>query len=226
MHSKATVIVASVLALMITAACGENRQPSAPSPVSNPAPNDPAPNPPSPNPPAPTPNPPAPTPNPPAPTPNPPAPTPGEPIVFTPDTVSPESRSYSLQPAGTVEGDFYVALHATDFGQDAVNMVRATITYDPAVVSVVSYASGDSWMRGFGHDVTFKVTKSGSNMVKVSADMASASAGASGSGMIVKIRFRKVGSGSSRLEFADAKAYDAGYNNSLQATHGGTLIVQ
>jgi hypothetical protein len=35
-----------------------------------------------------------------------------------------------------------------------------------------------------------------------------------------------VGSGSSRLEFADAKAYDAGFNNSLQTTHGGTLIVQ
>lgn len=226
MHSKATVFVASLAALMITAACGENRQPAAPSPVSNPT--EPAPNPPAPNPPTPTPTPPAPTPNPPTPTPNPPAPTPtpGEPLVFTPDAATPASRSYSLQPAGMVEGDLYVALHATDFGADALNMVRATITYDPSVVTPVSYASGDSWMRGFGHEVTFKLTKSGSNMIKVSADMQSASAGASGSGMILKIRFRRVGAGSSRLEFTDAKAYDAGYNNSLQATHGGTLLVQ
>lgn len=231
MNSKALVVFASIVALIVTVACGESRPPVSPSPVTNPGPTEPSPNPPTPtpNPPTPTPNPPTPTPNPPAPTPNPPtppAPTPGEPLAFTPDAASPGSRSYSLQPAGMIDGDIYVALNGTGFGPDAVNMVRATISYDPAVVTPVSFSSAGSWMEAFGYQSTFKVTKSGSNLVKVSVDMHSTSTGASGSGTIVRLRFRKVGSGSSRLDFTDANAYDSGFNNSLQSTHGGTLIVQ
>ena len=230
MHSRATVFVASFAALMITAACGENRQPAAPSPVSNPT--EPAPNPPAPNPPTPTPNPPTPTPNPPTPTPDPPAPTPtpGEPLVFTPDATTPASHSFSLQPASMVEDDIYVALYAYDFGGtngvNTINMARATISYDPAVITPVSFSSADSWMESFGHQATFKVTKSGSNLIKVTVDSNDSFDGASGSGTIVRLRFRRVGPGSSRLEFTEAHAYGASYNDNLQATHGGTLIVK
>jgi hypothetical protein len=144
-----------------------------------------------------------------------------------PDTSSPAQRSFSLQPAGEASGgDLYVALHANDFGADAVNMVRANISFDPAVVTLASFSSAGSWMEAFGHQATFKVTKSGSNLIRITVDMQSSSAGGSGSGTILRLRFRKVGSGSSRLEFTDAKAYDAGFNNSLQATHGGTLVVK
>lgn len=122
--------------------------------------------------------------------------------------------------------DLYVALVATDFPQDSVNMVNADITFDPAVVDLVSYGSGDSWMRTFGHPVTFKVTSGASNLIRIRVEMDSSSAGASGSGTVLRLRFRKVGQGSSRLEFASAKAYDAGYNDSLQATYGGTMTVK
>lgn len=242
MHSKGLVIIASIIALGVTAACGENKSPVAPAPLPQPGVNQPAPTPaPSPKPPTPTPTPapdpaPAPTPDPaPAPTPDPapapaptpaPAPAPQAGLAFTADAPNPPSRSYSLQPAGTEGNDLFVTLNASDFGQDAVNMVRATIQYDPSVAKLVSFSSAGSWMEAFGHQATFKVTKSGSNLIKITVDMQSSSAGGSGSGTILRLRFRKVGSGSSRLEFTDAKAYDAGFNNSLQATHGGTLVVK
>ena len=146
--------------------------------------------------------------------------------MFTPDTTAPGSRSYSLASAGMIDGDIYVALNGNEFAADAVNMVRATISYDPAVVTPVTFSSSNSWMEAFGVQSTFKVTKSGSNLIKVSVDMHHTSTGASGSGTILRIRFRKVGSGTTRLDFTDANAYDSGFNNSLQSTHGGTLIVQ
>jgi hypothetical protein len=143
------------------------------------------------------------------------------------DATAPASRSFSLQPAGEADGgDLWVALHANDFGADAVNMVRANITFDPAVVTVVSFSSADSWMEKFGYQSTFSVTKSGANLIKIRVDMQSTSAGGSGSGTILRLRLRKVAPGSSRLDFSDAKAYDSGYNDSLKATHGGTLVVK
>src|SRR5262245_25530716 len=114
MYSKAPVVLASLVALIVTVACGDSKPHVSPSPVSPPGTNGPSPNPPAPtpNPPAPTPNPPTPTPNPPAPTPNPPnPPTPGEAFSFTADTTSPGARSYSLAAAGMIDGDYYVALN-------------------------------------------------------------------------------------------------------------------
>ena len=147
-------------------------------------------------------------------------------MQFTPDAASPGTRSYSLQSAEMNGDDIYVGLEATDFGRDAVNMVRATISYDPAVVSLVSFSSADSWMDAFGYKSTFSVGKSGANLIKVRVDMPSTSAGASGSGRILRLRFRKVAAGSSRLEFVEGQAYDSGYNNSLASGHGGTLVVR
>jgi hypothetical protein len=147
-------------------------------------------------------------------------------MVFTPDTTAPSARSFSLQPADMNGDDLYVGLHANDFGADAVNMARATISYDPAVVSLVSFSSADSWMSAFGYTAKFSVSKSGANQIRVRVDMESSSAGASGSGRILRLRFRKVAAGSTRLEFVEGHAYDAGYNDSLQGRNGGTLVVQ
>jgi len=147
-------------------------------------------------------------------------------MVFTPDTTSPTSRSFSLQSADMNGDDIYVGLHAKDFGVDSVNMARATISYDPAVVSLVSFSSADSWMASFGYQATFSVSKSGANQIKVRADIQSSSGGASGSGRILRLRFRKVSAGTSRLEFVEGRAYDAGYNDSLKGQHGGTLVVK
>jgi hypothetical protein len=122
--------------------------------------------------------------------------------------------------------DLYVTLHANDFGPDSVNMVRANISFDPSVVDLVSFGSGDSWMRSFGYDATFSVGTSGGNLIKIRVDAKDTFRGASGSGQILRLRFRKVGAGSSRLEFTEAKAMDGGYNDHLQATHGGTLTVK
>ena len=220
MKSRASIVLVSFFALFIAAACSDSKSPAAPSPAPSPAPSEPAP---SPNPPTPTPAPPTPTPTPP---PAPQPPTPGEPMSFAADTTSPASRSFSLQPAQMVEDDLYVTLYATNFGADTVNMVRATISYDPAVVNPVSFSSKDSWMESFGYQVTFQVTKSGGNLIKVRADLNSSSAGASGSGGILRLRFKKVAAGSSRLEITEAHAYDAGFNDSLQAMHGGTIVVK
>ena len=91
------------------------------------------------------------------------------------DATAPASRSFSLQPAGEADGgDLWVALHANDFGADAVNMVRANITFDPAVVTVVSFSSADSWMEKFGYQSTFSVTKSGAMPFQIAATAAMA----------------------------------------------------
>jgi hypothetical protein len=232
MHSKGLVIIASIIALGVTAACGENKSPVAPAPLPRPGVNQPAPTPaPSPTPaPTPTPTPapdpaPAPTPDPaPAPAPTPaPAPAPQAGLAFTADAPNPPSRSYSLQPAGTQGDDLFVTLNASDFGQDAVNMVRATIQYDPSVAKLVSFSSAGSWMEAFGHQAKFQVSASGGNLIKIKVDINSTSSGASGSGQVLRLRFQKVSTGSVRLEFLEGHAYDAGYNDSLQSTHGGTL---
>lgn len=148
-------------------------------------------------------------------------------MSFTADTTSPGSRSYSLQAAQMVDDDLYVTLYATNFGADSVNMVRATISYDPAVVSPTTFSSKDSWMESFGYQATFQVTKSGGNLIKVRVDSnGPSSAGASGSGGILRLRFKKVAAGSSRLEITEGQAYDGGFNSSLQAMHGGTIVVK
>lgn len=245
MKSKALIVIACTLAIvMTTTACGDNRSPVAPAPTPAPAPAptpspDPTPNPaPNPDPaPAPTPDPtptPAPSPDP-TPTPEPPptptpTPDPTAPLVFMADTMAPAPRSFSLQAAEMVDGDLFVGLHATGFGgingNNTINMVRANITFDPAVVKLVSFDSADSWMESFGHQATFQVSVSGGNLIKVRVDSNDSFDGASGSGRILRLRFRKIGSGSTRLEFAESKAYGASYHDNLEATHGGTLVVK
>ena len=236
---KTLVSSMSVLALLMAVACGDNKSSvTAPTPTpAPPAPTDPGPSPsPTPTPaPAPTPTPtptPAPTPTP-GPTPTPaPTPTPGpeQDFAFTADTTSPSSHSFSLQAAGDAPGgDLWVALTAKDFGgvngNNTINMVRANISFDPAVVSLVSFSSADSWMESFGHQATFSVSKSG-NVIKIKVDSNDSFDGASGGGPILRLRFRKVGAGSSRLDFVEAHAYGASYNDNLQGTHGGTLTVK
>ena len=151
-------------------------------------------------------------------------------MSFTADTTSPAARSFSLQPAEMVEDDLYVTLYAKDFGGtngvNTINMVRATISYDPAVVNPVSFSSKDSWMESFGAQATFQVTKSGGNLIKVRVDSNDSFDGASGSGGILRLRFKKVGAGSSRLEITEGHAYGASFHDNLQAMHGGTIVVK
>ena len=225
-----------VILLGVTIACGGNStSPSAPDPLPAPGPvSDPAPAPaPAPTPaPAPAPAPtPAPAPDPvPAPTPTPapppaPVPDPGGPLAFSADAPAPSSHSFSLQPDEPNGDDIYVALYAKDFGgTNGVNMVRATLSFDPSVAKLVSFTSRDSWMESFGHQANFKVTSSAANQIKIRVDSQSSSAGASGSGVILRLRFRKVAAGTARIDFVEAHAYGAGYTTDyLQATHGGTV---
>jgi hypothetical protein len=233
MNSKGLVIIASILALGITAACGDSKSPAAPAPIPQPGPSDPAPAP-TPTPaPAPTPTPtPAPDPAPaptPAPAPDPaPAPAPApQGLAFTADAPNPPSHSYSLQPAGNEGDDLFVNLYANDFGGtngvNTINMVRATIQFDPSVAKLVSFSSANSWMESFGHQAKFQVSSSGANQIKIKVDSLDSFDGASGSGAILRLRFRKVGTGSMRLDFVEAHAYGASYNDNLQSTHGGML---
>jgi len=230
-----TLGLATIL-LGVTIACGGNStSPSAPDPLPTPGPaSEPAPAPapvpaPAPSPtPAPAPDPaPAPTPTPPPPAP---VPDPGGPLAFTADAPAPSSHSFSLQPAETTGDDIYVALYANDFGGtngvNTINMVRATLSYDPSVVKLVSFTSRDSWMESFGHQAVFKVTSSGANQIKVRVDSQNAFDGASGSGVILRLRFRKVAAGNSRVDFVEAHAYGANYTDNLQATHGGALAAK
>ena len=230
---KTLVSTLAMLALVVTVACSDSKS-SVTAPTPTPAPPAPADggNPPSPTPPPPTPSP-APTPTPPPPAPVPPPPTPPGPehdFAFAADTTSPSSHSFSLQAAGDApDGDLWVALTATGFGgingNNTINMVRASINFDPAIASLVSFSSADSWMESFGHQAAFSVTQSG-NVIKIKVDSKDSFDGASGAGTILRLRFRKIASGSSRLDFGEAHAYGASYNDNLLATHGGTLTVK
>jgi hypothetical protein len=214
--TKFTALSLPMALLVVTVACGDHKSPTGPTPAPAPS-QDPAP--------APTPTPtPAPTPDPaPAPTPDPtPTPTPppvGEAITFTADgSVGP--RSYSLEYAGTEGNDVLVTLRAHDFGpgsSDLLAYVRATISYDPNKVEAVSFKSG-SWLAG-----SYKVSNANHNQVKIRVDAASANDWKSGSGDILRLRFRKKVSGPSRLDFVEGIAYNGGYTDRLAGKSGGTI---
>ena len=78
-------------------------------------------------------------------------------------------------------------------------------------------------MESFGHQAQFKVTSSAANQIKIRVDSLDSFDGASGSGVILRLRFRKVAPGTSRIDFVEAHAYGASYTDNLQATHGGAL---
>ena len=232
---KFTALVLPMALLVVTVACGDSKSPVSPTPAPVPAPA-PAPNPdpkPTPTPtPAPAPAPtPAPTPDPgptppppPAPAPDPgPTPPPVDQSGFTADTMSPSARSYSLELAGVEGDDVLVNLKGNDFGSgfnDKLAYVRAVLTYDRNVVQMVSFKRGD-WITG-----SYSVSAPAANQVRVRVDAASSADWQSGSGVIVRLRFRKLNAGTSRLDFLSAIAYNGGYNDQLAGTHGGTLTVK
>jgi hypothetical protein len=223
--TKITALSIPMALLVVTIACGDAKSPTSPSatpsPTPAPAPSpDPAPAPaPSPTPtPDPTPTPtPTPTPDP-TPTPTPPPPV-GDAITFTADGHA-GARSFSLEYAATEGDDVLVTLRANDFGPDFENLlayVRSTISYDPAKVEAVSFKRGD-WLNG-----SYTVTKPSSNQVKIRVDAATGDDWKSGSGDVLRLRFRKKVSGSSRLDFVEGIAYNGGYSDRLAWMSGGTI---
>jgi hypothetical protein len=228
---KFTALMLPMALLVVTVACGDSKSPVSPTPTPAPAPA-PAPTPaPTPDPvpapaPAPTPTPdPGPTPPPlPAPAPDPgPTPPPVGQSGFTADTMNPSARSYSLE-LDSVEGDdVLVSLKANDFGgtfDDKLAYVRAVLTYDRSVVQMVSFKRGD-WIAG-----SYAVTEPADNQIRVRVDAATSNDWKTGSGVIVRLRFRKLAPGTSRVDFMSAIAYNGGYNDVLAATHGGMLAVR
>ena len=142
---------------------------------------------------------------------------------FTADTLNPSARSYSLELAGVEGDDVLVNLKANDFGgtfNEKLAYVRAVLTYDRSVVQMVSFKRGD-WIAG-----SYSVTEPADNQIRVRVDATTANDWQTGSGVIVRLRFRKLNPGTSRLDFLSAIAYNGGYNDVLAATHGGTLAVK
>jgi hypothetical protein len=140
-------------------------------------------------------------------------------ITFTSDGVV-GPRSYSLEYAGTEGDDVLVTLRANDFGPDSNDLlayVRATISYDPSKVEAVSFKRG-GWLVG-----DYKVTNPNDSQVKIRVDAASADGWKTGSGDIVRLRFRKKVHGSSRLDFVEGIAYNGGYADRLAGKSGGTI---
>jgi hypothetical protein len=128
--------------------------------------------------------------------------------------------SYSLEYAGTEGDDVFVVLKANDFGPDFNDLlayIRATISYDPNKVEAVSFKRSD-WLTG-----DYKVTKPSANQVKIRVDAANGDNWKSGSGEILRLRFRKKASGSSRLDFVEGIAYNGGYTDRLAGMSGGTI---
>ena len=129
-------------------------------------------------------------------------------------------RSYSLEFGGTEGEDLFVVLKANDFGPDFNDLlayIRATISYDPNKVEAVSFKRS-GWLTG-----DYKVTKPTENTVKIRVDAANSDNWKSGSGEILRLRFRKKVSGSSRLDFVEGIAYNGGYTDRLGGMSGGTI---
>ena len=114
----------------------------------------------------------------------------------------------------------FVTLRANDFGpgfDDLLAYVRATISYDPSKVEAVSFKRGD-WLVG-----DYKVTNPSDSQVKIRVDAASGDGWKTGSGDILRLRFRKKVPGSSRLDFVEGIAYNGGYSDRLAGKSGGTI---
>jgi hypothetical protein len=225
---KITALVIPTALLLVAIGCSDAKSPTSPSATPAPAPA-PAPSPdpapaPAPTPtPTPTPDPtptPTPTPTPdPTPTPTPTPPPVGDGFSFAADApVGP--RSFSLEYDGTEGNELFVVLKANDFGpgsEDLLAYIRATISYDPAKVEAVSFKRAD-WITG-----DYKVTKPAANQIKIRVDAANGDQWKSGSGEILRLRFRKKTAGSSRLDFVEGKAYNGGYSDRLAGMAGGTI---
>jgi hypothetical protein len=138
---------------------------------------------------------------------------------FTADTANPTDRSYSLELA-KVEGDeVFVYLKGNGFGSgaDSLKGVRVTLNFDPSVVALQAFARG-SYLPG-----TYVVSQPGSGRVRIHVDGDSP---ASGTGIIVRLRFLKVASGSTRIDYESAEALNSAGGNVLSTTHAGTLTVR
>jgi hypothetical protein len=146
------------------------------------------------------------------------------------DNVNPGPRTFSLVQTESNKDDVLVAVRANEFGgmpnyQGTLVYFRATLTYDPNVVTSNSFKQGDFLKQG-GVGASFSVT-GGSGRVVIRVDrQAEVVAGAAGSGDVVYIRFKRLRAGNSRVEFSDAKAYWGNYHDYLNGTSGGTIQVQ
>ena len=80
-----------------------------------------------------------------------------------------------------------------------------------------------AFARGSCLPGTYVATQPGSGRVRIHVDGDNA---ASGTGIIVRLRFLKVSSGSTRIEYESAEALNGTGANVLAATHGGVLAVK
>jgi hypothetical protein len=151
-------------------------------------------------------------------------------LSFASDNVNPGPKTFSLVQTESNQDDVLVAVRANDFGgmpdyQGTLVYFRATLTYDPTIVTSNSFKQGDFLKQG-GAAASFSVT-GGSGRVVIRVDRKDeVVAGAAGSGDVVYIRFKRLRTGNSRVEFADAKAYWGNYHDYLNGTSGGTIHVQ
>lgn len=139
-------------------------------------------------------------------------------------------RSYSFTGTGTAPSPIDVTVMANQWDR-AVSNFRGTVLFDPKLVEVESFTQGEFMTQG-NVIVTFSVTPNAArNGVVIRVDRPTSVLGATGSGAVVRLRFRAVAgapAGVSPLQWTETGAFNAGAGtvDQLFGTQGGTITVR
>ena len=148
-----------------------------------------------------------------------PPPTPSQPA---PDAAAPELPGGELQlvvvaSAAEVASGEVVTVDVMAASSAAVIDAPLHLTFDPAIVEFVDAAPGDFLTQGGSSVVFLADGRSRPGDVAIAVGRVTREQGASGSGLLCRVRFRGVGAGASPVLVAQAKAWD---------TTGAVLIVR
>jgi hypothetical protein len=99
------------------------------------------------------------------------------------------------------------------------------LSFDPAVVEFVDGTPGDFLTQGGSSIVFFADGRSRAGDVAIAAGRVARGQGASGSGLLCRIRFRGVAPGSTALLVGQAKAWGTGGEELAVATAGTRVVV-
>lgn len=155
-------------------------------------------------------------------------------------TLQPPSLVLQADAAPTGPGVLYLepSSESAVLGQVAIRVMarsitrwskfRGTLIFDPALLAVQDYSRG-SYLEQDGAIVDYSVTSSGAGRVTFRLDRPDSLAGATGTGIVLVIRFRSlsgVRTGRSPLQWDSTNFYDSNFSDRLSQDAGGAVVIQ
>jgi hypothetical protein len=148
-------------------------------------------------------------------------------LSFAPVTPSATGTIFWLEDApGAPADQIAIRVHARSGAR--FHKFRGAIFFDDRTLTVLNYSLGE-YMGQDGAATDVSVTGLGSGRVSIRIDRPDTILGATGSGVVLTLRFKAatgVRSGASPLQWDDPHAYTASFSDVLAHAYGGTITIQ